>query len=340
MRVRMSTTSFAYCAALLIAACVPLLVHAQAASTEPVLSLSKGSGQAYPVKPVRIISPYTAGGLGDILPRALGAGLTEQLGQQFVVENRPGASQIIGAQLAAKAAADGYTLFLGSVTSLAINVSTQKNLPYDPMRDFAPVSLCFSTPLYLVVNPVVPAHTVKALIALARARPGKLTFASGGAGSSNHLAGELFKSMAGVDMVHVPYKGAGPAMIDVIGGHVDMMFEGAGINYAKDGKVRALAVSSARRSPAAPDLPTLHEAGVPGYESTIWFGIVAPSATPAPVVGRLSQEIVKALAQPVMRERVPAVNLIGTTPEAFAVHIRAEIPKWRKVIESARISFD
>ncbi len=301
---------------------------------------STGSGQAYPVKAVRIVVPYPAGGLGDILPRALGASLSEQLGQPFVTENRPGASQMIGAQFAAKAAPDGYTLFFGSVTSLAINVSAQKNLPYDPLRDFAPVSLCFSTPLYLVVNPVVPARSVKELIALVKARPGKLTFASGGAGSSNHLAGELFKFLIGGDIVHVPYKGAGPAMIDVVGGHVDMMFEGAAINYAKDGKVRALAVTSAARSPVAPQLPTMQEAGVSGYESTIWFGIVAPTATPAPIVNRLSLEITKALAQPVMRERLSTVNLIGTTPEAFAAHIRAEIPKWRKVIESAKISFD
>ncbi len=301
---------------------------------------STGSGQAYPVKAVRIVVPYPAGGLGDILPRALGASLSEQLGQPFVTENRPGASQMIGAQFAAKAAPDGYTLFFGSVTSLAINVSAQKNLPYDPLRDFAPVSLCFSTPLYLVVNPVVPARSVKELIALVKARPGKLTFASGGAGSSNHLAGELFKFLIGGDIVHVPYKGAGPAMIDVGGGHVDMMFEGAAINYAKDGKVRALAVTSAARSPVAPQLPTMQEAGVSGYESTIWFGIVAPTATPAPIVNRLSQEITKALAQPLLRERLSTVNLIGTTPEAFAAHIRAEIPKWRKVIESAKISFD
>lgn len=304
------------------------------------LCCGDANAQAYPVKPVRIIVPYPAGGLGDILPRALGASLAEQLGQPFVAENRPGASQMIGAQLAAKSAPDGYTLFFGSVTSLAINVSAQKNLPYDPLRDFTPVALCFSTPLYLVVNPVVPARSVKELVALVRARPGKLTFASGGSGSSNHLAGELFKFLVGADIVHVPYKGAGPAMMDVIGGHVDMMFEGAGVNYAKDGKVRALAVTSARRSPVAPHLPTMQESGVPGYESTIWFGIVAPSATPAPIVSRLSQEIAKALAQPAMRERLSAVNLLGTTPDEFAAHIRAEIPKWRKVIESAKISFD
>ena len=310
----------------LMVAAVPFTAHAQT--------------PAYPAKPVRIIVPYPAGGLGDIMPRALGASLTEQMGQQFIAENRPGASQIIGAQFAAKAAPDGYTLFLGSVTSLAINVTAQKNLPYDPLRDFAPVSLCFSTPLYLVVNPVVPARSVKELIALARAQPGKLTFASGGPGSSNHLAGELFKTLTGVDLVHVPYKGAGPAMIDVVGGHVDLMFEGGAINYAKDGKVRALAVSSAQRSPVAPALPTMQEAGVAGYEATIWFGIAAPAATPAAIVNKLSQEIARALAQPVMRERLPAVNLIGSTPEAFAAHIRAEIPKWRGVIERAKIKFD
>ena len=298
------------------------------------------SAQNYPVKAVRIIAPYPAGGLGDILPRALGASLAEQLGQPFVTENRPGASQVIGAQAAAKSVPDGYTLFFGSVTSLAINVSAQKNLPYDPLRDFAPVSLCFSTPLYLMVNPIVPARNVKELIALVRAQPGKLTFASGGSGSSTHLAGELFKFLIGGDMVHVPYKGAAPAMIDVIGGHVDLMFEGGGINYAKDGKVRLLAVTSAKRVPAAPTLPTMQEAGVPGYESTIWFGIVAPAATPTPIVSRLSQEIAKALAQPVVRERLSAVTLVGTTPEEFSAHIRAEIPKWRKVIESAKIRFD
>ncbi len=320
--------------ALLCGACVG------AAQTQVRAQAQMQAPPAYPVKSVRIIVPYPAGGLGDILPRALGASLAEQMGQPFIAENRPGASQMIGAQAAAKSAPDGYTLFFGSVTSLAINVSAQKNLPYDPLRDFAPVSLAFSTPLWLVVHPTVPARSVKELIALVKARPGKLTFASGGAGSSNHLAGELFKFLIGGDMVHVPYKGAGPAMIDVAGGHVDMMFEGAAINYARDGKVRALAVSSAKRSHVAPEVPTLQEAGVPGYESTIWFGIVAPAATPAPIVSRLSQEINKALAQPALRERLSTVNIIGTTPEVFAAHIRAEIPKWRKVIDSAKISFD
>src|SRR3954470_11915332 len=176
--------------------------------------------QTYPVKPVRIISPYPPGGLGDLLPRAIAVGLTEALGQQVIVDNRPGASQIIGMQLAAKSPPDGYTLVFGSVTSLAINPSAQKNLPYDPIKDFAPVALCATTPLFLVVHPSVPAKNVKELIALARARPDQLLFGSGGNGSSNHLAGELFKSLAHVDLVHVPYKGAGPAMVDVMAGHI------------------------------------------------------------------------------------------------------------------------
>ena len=303
-------------------------------------TLTAAHAQTYPMKPVRVIVPYPGGGLGDLMARSLASGLSEQLGQPFVLENRPGASQVIGAQLAAKSAPDGYTLFLGSVTSLAINVSAQKNLPYDPLRDFTPVTLAFSTPLWLVVHPSVPAKSVKELVALVRTRPGKLTFASGGSGSSNHLAGELFKYLIGGDMVHVPYKGAGPAMIDVMGGHVDIMFEGAAIQYAKDGKVRALAVTSGKRSPVAPEVPTMEEAGVAGYESTIWFGMVAPAATPAPIVSTLSRELNKALTQPALRERMAHLNIIGGSPEAFAAHIRAEIPKWRRVIERAKISFE
>ena len=296
--------------------------------------------QDYPVKPVRIVVPYPAGGLGDMLSRALGASLSSQMGQPFIAENRPGATQTIGAQFAAKSAPGGYTLFFGSVTSLAINVSAYKKLPYDPLRDFAPVSLCFFTPLYLVVNQLVPARSVEELVALVRAQPGKLTYASGGAGSSNHLASELFTHLIGSNMVHVPYKGAGPAMVDVVGGHVDIMFEGAGFEYAKDGKVRALAVSNAQRSHAAPHLPTMQKAGVAGYESTIWFGIAAPAGIAALVVNRLLVEINNALAVPALRQRIPAVTIVGTTPEVFAAHIRAEIPKWRKVIEVSKIAFD
>lgn len=303
-----------------------------------VLAIPVTKAQIYPVKPIRIISPYTAGGLGDLVPRAIGAGLTEALGQQVLVENRPGASQAIGMQLVARSPADGYTLVYGSVTSLAINPAVTKDLPYDPVKDFAPLSLCVTTPLFLVTHPSVPAKNVKELIALAKRQPGKLTFASGGNGSSNHLAGELLKLLAGVDLLHVPYKGAGPAMIDVMAGHVDMMLGAAGLAEARAGRVKVLGVTSAKRASAAPDLPTLAEAGVKGYESTIWFGLLAPAGTPQPIVNRLSQEIGKVLQQKSLRDRFNTVDLTPTTPEGFAAHIQREIPKWRRVVTEAKIS--
>ncbi len=303
-----------------------------------VLAMSTAQAQTYPVKPIRIISPYTAGGLGDLVPRAIGAGLTEALGQQVLVENRPGASQAIGMQLVARSPADGYTLVYGSVTSLAINPAVTRDLPYDPVKDFAPLSLCVTTPLFLVTHPSVPAKNVKELIALAKRQPGKLTFASGGNGSSNHLAGELLKLLEGVDLLHVPYKGAGPAMIDVMAGHVDMMLGAAGLAEARAGRVKVLGVTSAQRAAAAPDLPTLAEAGVKGYESTIWFGLLAPAGTPQPIVNRLSQEIGKVLQQKSLRDRFNTVELTPTTPEGFAAHIQREIPKWRRVVTEAKIS--
>jgi tripartite-type tricarboxylate transporter receptor subunit TctC len=301
------------------------------------LIVPTAQAQIYPAKPIRIISPNTAGGLGDLVPRANASGLTEALGQQVLVENRPGASQAIGMQLVAKAPADGYTLVFSSVTSLAINPTVHKDLPYDPVRDFAPLSLCVTTPLFLVVHPSVPAKTVKELLALAKRHPGKLTFASGGNGSSNHLAGELLKLLAGVDLLHVPYKGAGPAMIDVMAGHVNMMLGAAGLAEARAGRVRALAVTSAKRTASAPDLPTLAESGVPGYESTIWFGLLAPAGTPQPIVNRLSQEIGKVLNRKALHDRFNTVDLTPTTPEEFAAHIRREIPKWRQVIIKAHV---
>ena len=317
---------------------IPLTFMTLAAVGATVFAVPVAEAQTYPVKPIRIISPYTAGGLGDLVPRAIGAGLTEALGQQILVENRPGASQAIGMQLVAKSPADGYTLVYGSVTSLAINPAVNKDLPYDPVKDFAPISLCVTTPLFLVVHPSVPAKNVKELIALAKRQPGKLTFASGGNGSSNHLAGELLKLLAGVDLLHVPYKGAGPAMIDVMAGHVDMMLGAAGLAEARAGRVRVLGVTSAKRATAAPELPTLAESGVKGYESTIWFGLLAPAGTPQPIVNRLSQEIGKVLQQKALRDRFNTVDLTPTTPGGFSAHIQREIPKWRKVVTEAKIS--
>ena len=303
-----------------------------------VFAMPMAQAQNYPIKPVRIISPYSPGGLGDLVPRAIAAVLSESMGQLFVVDNRPGASQAIGMQLAAKSPADGYTMVYGSVTSLAINPAVTKDLPYDPIKDFAPVSLCVTTPLFLVVHPSVPAKNVKELIALAKRQPGKLTFASGGAGSSNHLAGELLKLLGGVDLLHVPYKGAGPAMVDVMAGHVDMMLGAAGLAEARAGRVKVLGVTSAKRSPQAPELPTLAEAGVKGYEATIWFGLLAPAGTPLTIVSRLSQEVGKALQLKTMRDRFNTVDLTPTTPEGFAEHIRREMPKWRKVVAEAKIT--
>ncbi len=313
----------------LVCALALLATGAQFAMAQPAA--------AFPAKPLRIISPYSPGGLGDSFPRAVASGLAESLGQPVIVENRPGASQAIGMQVAAKAPPDGHTMVFGSVTSLAINPAVSKELPYDPVKDFAPLSLCVTTPLYLVVHPSVPATTVKDLVALARRQPGRLTFASGGNGSSNHLAGELLKLLAGIDMIHVPYKGAGPAMADVMGGHVDLMLGSAGLSEARAGRVRVLGVTSTKRTAAAPDVPTLQEAGVPGYESTIWFGLLATGGTPAPIVDRLSRDIRKVLQQPALQKTFSTVDITPTTPEGFAAHIQAEMQKWRKVISRAKI---
>jgi len=315
-------------------AALPLsMAFAPLAGAQPVVG-------SFPVKPLRIIAPYSPGGLGDSFPRAVAAGLTESLGQPVIVENRPGASQAIGMQAAAKAAPDGHTMVFGSVTSLAINPAINRDLPYDPVKDFAPVTLCVITPLYLVVHPSVPAKNVKELIALAKKQPGRLSFASGGSGSSNHLAGELLKSLAGIALLHVPYKGAGPAMADVMGGHVDMMLGAAGLSEARAGRVRVLGVTSAKRTAAAPEVPTLQESGVPGYESTIWFGLLAPAGTPAPLVDRLSREIGKVISQQSVRSAFSTVDITPTTPDGFARHIQAEMLKWRKLVADAKITAD
>lgn len=324
---------------------MPFRARGQAVRLAAILAAMLAGGtyvhaQSYPAKSVRIISPYAPGGLGDLIPRSVAFGLTDTLGQQVIVENRPGGSQMIGMAAAAKSPADGYTMVLGSVTSLAINPSAHKTLPYDPVKDFAPVSLCVTTPLYLVVHPSVPVKSTRELVALARSQPGKLSFASGGNGSSNHLAGELFKSLARVDMLHVPYKSAGPAMVDVMAGHVDLMFGGAGLAEAKAGKVRLLGVTSARRTSVAPEVPTLHESGVPGYEATIWFGLLLPAGTPPAIVTRLSADVNKVLAAPRLREQFNTLEITPSTPKAFADLIDREIPKWRKVIQSAKLAME
>jgi len=258
-----------------------------------------------------------------------------------VVENRGGAGGNVGTEAAARAAPDGYTILMGNVAPNAINVSLYRNLPFDPVADFAPVSLVAATPNLLVVHPSTAARTVKDLIALARARPGTLNFASAGNGSSSHLAGELFRVLAGAEIVHVPYKGAGPAMLDVLSGQVQLYFATlpAALPHVKSGKLAAVAVTSARRSPALPDLPTVAESGVPGYEASTWYGVLAPARTPASAIERLHGDIVKILAQPEFRERLQAqgFDLVGSSPEAFRAAIRSEIAKWGRVVRDAGI---
>jgi tripartite-type tricarboxylate transporter receptor subunit TctC len=294
--------------------------------------------QSYPARPVRIIVPFAAGGGTDIVARTVGAKLGEGLGQTVIVDNRAGAAGTIGTELAAKSAPDGYTLLMGSNGPLAIGPGLHAKLPYDPLRDFAPVALITTMPFLMVVHPSLPVRSVKALVALAKARPGQLNYASPGSGSSTHLAMELFKSMAGVDIVHVPYKGVAPAATDLISGQVQMMSGDLNtlMPHVKSGKMRPLAVTGAARSALLPDMPTLNEAGVPGYEASGWFGMLAPAATPREIVRRLNGEIVKTLASVELRKRLAGLGgeVAGGTPERFAAHLRQEITKWSKVIRS------
>jgi tripartite-type tricarboxylate transporter receptor subunit TctC len=296
----------------------------------------------YPSRPVTIIVPYPAGGLGDILPRAMADVLQRQTGQPFVIDNKPGATQMLGTRLAARATPDGYTLLFGSVTSLAINPAMKRDLPYDPVRDFEPVALTYVSPMYLVTRPDLPVNSVQDLIALAK--PGALNYASGGAGSSSHLAGELFKTLAGVSMTHVPYAGTGPAVRDVIGGFADLTFTGSGMSYARNGQVKALAVTSAGRSKAAPEIPTLAESGLPGYEATIWFGFLAPAGTPRKIVDALYAEMKRAVDSGALGDKLRAggdeVELVAQSPDEFRALIGQEGPRWRKVIGSAGLDPD
>jgi tripartite-type tricarboxylate transporter receptor subunit TctC len=294
----------------------------------------------YPAKPVRLVVPFPPGGGSDALSRILGPKLSEGLGQQVVIENRPGAGANIGAEVAAKSPPDGYTLLMGNVAH-AINASLYAKLNYDFIKDFAPVSLLASTPNIVVVHPSVPAKSVKELIALARARPGQLDFASSGAGSSAHLAGELFMSMAGVKMNHVPYKGGGPAVVALLGGEVSVGFATTPsvIQHVKSSRLRGLAVTTAKRSPSTPDLPTVSEAGVNGYEAGTWYGLLAPSGTPKEVVSRLHAESMKYLGSPDVKQRLDNAGFeaIGTTPEQFGAYIRTETEKWGKVVRAAGV---
>jgi tripartite-type tricarboxylate transporter receptor subunit TctC len=296
--------------------------------------------QPYPSKPIRIVVPYPPGGFNDTLGRTLAAKFTEAWGQPAVVENKPGANTVIGTDFVAKAAPDGYTLLIVAFP-FAVTPSLLKNMPYDTVKDFAPIAWAAVSPNALVVNPSLPVKNVAELIALAKAKPGTLSYASTGNGSSNHISMELFKSLAGVDIVHIPYKGSGPAVTDLLGGQVQLMFDNAPnvMPHVKAGKLRALGMSSAKRSSFAPDIPTVAEAGVPGYEVAVWFGVVAPAGTPREIVQKLNAEVLRILAMPDVRERFQSqgVEPVGSTPEQFGEHIKSQMAKWGKVVQDAGV---
>ena len=298
--------------------------------------------QAYPTKPVTIIVPFAAGGTTDILARIIGQALTAELGQSVVVDNRAGAGGNIGGQAAAKAAPDGHTLFMGTVGTHAINASLYKKMPFDPVKDFAPLTRVANVPNLLVANPAQPYKSVKDLIAYAKANPGKVNFGSSGNGSSIHLSGELFKSLAKVDMQHVPYKGSAPAVTDLLGNQIGIMFDNmpSAIQHVRSGKLVPLAVTTAKRSPELPNVPTIAEAGVPGYEATSWFGMFAPAGTPAPVLAKLNAAIVKVLGQPDVKKKIneQGAEVYSETPEQFAAFIQAESVKWGKVVKESGAS--
>lgn len=306
-----------------------------------IAAASAQTTQAYPARAVRIIVPYAAGGNTDITARAIGGKLSEVFGQQVIVDNRPGGATNIGSELAAKAPADGHTLFMGGASN-AINMSLYAKPPYDTLRDFAPITLCVKGANVLSVHPSLPARTLKELIGLAKARPGQLNFASSGLGSSNQMAGELLKVMAGIHLVHVPYKGNAPALTDTVAGHVHMIFSGvpALVPHIQSGRLRAIAIGSLTRFPAIPDVPTFDQSGVKGYEATTWFGLMAPIRTPKDIGSRLNAEVTKIIASPEISKRFVNDGLepIGNSPAEFAQFIRDEIAKYAKVIKAAKIT--
>jgi tripartite-type tricarboxylate transporter receptor subunit TctC len=315
-----------------------LLAAALAAASANASAQTEGR---YPDRPIRMIAPSSPGGPVDVMARVVAQGLTEILGQQLVVDNRAGAGGLIGSELVATAVPDGYTIMFGFSGPLVIVPHVTAKTPYNPLKDFAPVSLTLQAPYILLVHPGLPAKSVKELIALARERPGKLNFASGGTGTGIHLAGELFKSTAGINIVHVPYKGAGPGMTALLANEIDMMFNGVApaVPHVKSGRLRVLAVSSAKRSTLLPDVPTVAEAGGLKYDTSGWYGVLAPAKTPRAIVNTLHGAVVKTLATPAVKDAFArqGVETVGSTPEEFARFIREEWVKWEKVIKAAGI---
>ena len=302
------------------------------------------AADTYPAKPVRIVVPFAAGGSTDILARTIAQRLNEALRAPVIVDNRAGGAGVIGAEHVAKSAPDGYTLLMATNTTIAVAPHLYSKLPYNPLKDFVPVSEIAYNPQFLDVHPSVPARSVKELIALARARPGQLNYGSAGQGSTAHMAMELFKSMSRIDIVHVPYKGTGPAMIDLIGGHLPMMFDVVltTLPHMKAGKLRVLGVSSLERAEVAPEIPTIAETGLPGFEALVWFGLVVPAGSPPEIVNRLASELGAIVRQPKLRDTFTAQGLtaVGSNSAEFSAKIRKEHELWGKVVRDAKIKLD
>ena len=299
--------------------------------------------ETYPSKPVKLIVPYPAGGTTDIIARLIATQLSEKFGQPFVVDNRAGASGAIGASAVAKSAPDGYTLLMGTANTHGINSALQKSLPYDALKDFAPVTVVASTPNVIVVNPAFPAKTLPELIALAKAEPGKLNYGSTSSGGSPHMSAELLKMMTGINITHVPYKGAAPMLTDLAGGHIPIGFDNlpSAMPFIESGKLRALAVTTAKRWPGAPNIPTVAET-VPGYEVSGWFGILAPDGTPPAIVDQLQKAVAEAVAKPEVRKQLDTVGAepVANTPQAFAKQIEADVARWKQVAETTGVKLD
>jgi len=312
------------------------------AATWPVATLAQPA--SFPNKPVRIVVPFPPGGPLDATGRAIAQKLSEAWGQSVVVDNRPGAGGNIGADLVAKSPPDGYTVVMGALSTHAVNTSLYPSMPYDAVRDFAPITLVAVTPNVLVVNPALPVHSVAELVAYAKANPNKLSFGSGSNGSAGHLAGELFKVDTGIDVVHVPYKGAAPAMQALLAGDTQFMFDNlaSSMPQAKAGKLRALAVTTSKRSSLVPDLPTMAESGLAGFDISTWFGLLAPAGTPPEVIAKWNADVVKILKSPEMRERLVAqgAEAAPTTPAEFAAFIAAEVPKYAKIVKASGAKVD
>src|SRR5215216_1467571 len=309
-----------------------------------VTSASAVFAQDYPSKPIRLVVPYPPGSGTDIVGRLLAQRLSENLGQQVYVDNRPGAGATIGTTAVAKATPDGYTILMADLGPLAIGPSFYRQLPYDPVKELAPISQVAVLPFLLVVHPSVPAHNVPDLIALAKTKPGELNYASVGNGTAVHLATELFRQLAGIDIVHVPYKGSAPALTDLVAGRTSMMFVNvlSARGFLESGQLRALAIGTAQRSPAMPDIPTIAESAMPDFRAVVWFGLLAPAETPRPIVDKLNAEIVRVLRLPEFKQKLAeqGAEAVPSSPEEFSAHIQAEIAKWAQVIKTSGVRME